>query len=376
MTLQDLKRTCGEEISSLGYFDGAGHLRDAFDNVPREAFAPDRFWLPEKNTAGLFPLVSREITPDMWTRAVYSAHTAIITQMDDGQTAQTGAAQGRFTSSLSAAGVVFKKLALLNLQRGQRVLEIGTGTGYNAALLAECVGGDQVVTVEIDPDLADQARATLRQTGYAPVVVCADGENGYPEGEPYDRIISTASVQHIPYAWVEQAVPESVILTPYGPSTLLRLVVGDCGAASGMIVGTASYMTVRGQRGSPSPSLDDLLKDTWSAGVISHRSPDVSFIRDTAGAFALHQLLPDVLMEFGKRATYAYTRDGSAWAAVWPDNTVKQWGTRRLADELTQLAEWWTRANMPAITRYGLTVTADGQTLWLDTPDNPVSRLS
>jgi len=63
---------------------------------------------------------------------------------------------------------------------GVRVLEVGTGTGFNAALLAHRAGDRHVVTVEVDPHLAEQARAALARAGYAPQVVCADGMAGWP----------------------------------------------------------------------------------------------------------------------------------------------------------------------------------------------------
>ena len=97
-------------------------------------------------------------------------------------------------------------LEQLALQPGQRVLEIGAGTGYNAALIAHIVGqGGRVVTIDIDDDLTLLARQHLAAAGVDRVDVrCADGGYGYPEGAPYDRIILTASAWDIAPAWFDQ----------------------------------------------------------------------------------------------------------------------------------------------------------------------------
>lgn len=86
-------------------------------------------------------------------------------------------------------------------------MTVAAGTGYNAALLAEIVGAENVVSVEIDPGLAEQARGSLRRSGHAVAVVTADGESGYPAGAPYDRVVATAAATEVPYAWVAQTRP-------------------------------------------------------------------------------------------------------------------------------------------------------------------------
>jgi protein-L-isoaspartate(D-aspartate) O-methyltransferase len=97
-----------------------------------------------------------------------------------------------------------------------RVLEIGTGTGYNAALLAHRLGSAAVTSVEIDPDLAEQARRALTTSGYLLGVTTADGARGYPPHAPYDRIMSTAAVHQVPYPWIAQTRPGGKILTSSG----------------------------------------------------------------------------------------------------------------------------------------------------------------
>ncbi|MEU6942781.1 methyltransferase, partial [Streptomyces rubiginosohelvolus] len=100
---------------------------------------------------------SRELDRGGWLRHAY-ADTAVVTQVNDG--AAAGAAGERWAScSASAPSIVFRMLDMLDLRAGHRVLEIGTGTGWNAALVAHRLGAGRVVSVEVDPVLAMRAEA-------------------------------------------------------------------------------------------------------------------------------------------------------------------------------------------------------------------------
>lgn len=119
-------------------------------------------------------------------------------------------------SSSSQPSLMANMLELLMLQSGQRVLEIGAGTGYNAALLAYLVGETgQVVTVDIDEEIVQEAQAHLRTAGYERVqVICGDGSAGYAPAAPYDRIILTTSASDIAPAWFEQLAPGGLLVIP------------------------------------------------------------------------------------------------------------------------------------------------------------------
>jgi protein-L-isoaspartate(D-aspartate) O-methyltransferase len=122
-------------------------------------------------------------------------------------------ADGRPTSSSSQPAVVAAMLEQLDVRAGQRVLEIGSGTGWNAALLAHLVGPDgAVTTVDIEPEVVAQARANLGDT---PVdVVCRDGAAGAPESAPFDRIILTAAARDLAPAWWDQLAPGGRLVLP------------------------------------------------------------------------------------------------------------------------------------------------------------------
>ncbi len=107
-------------------------------------------------------------------------------------------------------------ISMLDVEAGMKILEIGSGTGYNAALLAQLAGAENVTTVEVDPNIADHARSAQHKAGFPVTVITGDGASGHPEHAPYDRVIATASVRDIPYTWVAQCRDSGRILLPWG----------------------------------------------------------------------------------------------------------------------------------------------------------------
>ncbi|GDY28507.1 methyltransferase, FxLD system [Gandjariella thermophila] len=144
--------------------------------------------------------------PDLPPEAAYRDE-AIVTKRD---------AAGAPISSSSQPTMMAIMLEQLGLEAGQRVLEIGAGTGYNAALIAHLVGtGGAVVSVDIDEDLVDTARANLARAGRPEVrVVRADGAAGFPSAAPYDRVIATVGVWDLAPAWRHQLARTGRIVVP------------------------------------------------------------------------------------------------------------------------------------------------------------------
>lgn len=125
-------------------------------------------------------------------------------------------ANGQVLSCLSQPSIVALQLEQLAVLPGDRVLEIGTARGYNAALLGHLVGPDgHVTTIDVDEDIVEQARSNLTETGATNVeVVFGDGALGYQPGAPFDRIIATVGAYGLPPAWVEQLAPGGRLVVP------------------------------------------------------------------------------------------------------------------------------------------------------------------
>ncbi|KOX17116.1 ubiquinone biosynthesis methyltransferase UbiE [Nocardiopsis sp. NRRL B-16309] len=123
---------------------------------------------------------------------------------------------GRSLSCASQPRIVAMMLEQAQIEPGMRVLELGTGTGYNAALMAHVVGPDgHVVTIDVDQDLTDNAAAHLTAAGVGNVeVVLGDGALGHETGAPYDRIIATVGSHRIPAAWARQLAPQGRLVAP------------------------------------------------------------------------------------------------------------------------------------------------------------------
>ena len=126
--------------------------------------------------------------------------------------------QGATVSSVSQPEIVAMMLEQLCVAPGMRVLEVGAGAGYNAALLAELVGpAGSVTTIELDPGLASEAAAHLAAAGYSPArarVITGDGWAGWAEGAPWDRIEATVGVWDISPAWFQQLAEGGLLLAP------------------------------------------------------------------------------------------------------------------------------------------------------------------
>lgn len=140
-----------------------------------------------------------------------------------------------FDKTISQPFIVALMTDLLDLKPGDNVLEVGTGSGYQAAILAELT--DRVCSIEVIPELAENAAKALAAEGYGSEAVAlrtGDGAAGWPERAPFDAIIVTAAAPDVPAALLEQLGPRGRMVVPVGSpwgEQMLRLITKDAGGA-------------------------------------------------------------------------------------------------------------------------------------------------
>lgn len=163
--------------------------------------------LADDRIAGAMAAVDRAaFLPGVSTAEAY-ADEAVVTRRDD---------LGRAVSSASQPTMVALMLAQLGVRPGHRVLEIGAGTGWNAALLAHLVGsGGAVDTIDVDAAIAAEAEANLAGAGVRGVTVhIGDGWDGLPDRAPFDRVIATVGVWDLSPGWVRQLAVKGALVAP------------------------------------------------------------------------------------------------------------------------------------------------------------------
>jgi protein-L-isoaspartate(D-aspartate) O-methyltransferase len=170
------------------------------------------------------------------------ADEAIVTRRDP---------HGQPISSSSQPTIMALMLGQLDVQHGHRVLELGAGTGYHAALLARlALAGGRVTTVDLDDEITAEAKARLRDAGVRGVRVrTGDGWDGWPSDAPFDRVIATVGVDDVAPAWVAQLAPGGRIVAPLWLRAGFQLAVAlepeDGGMVATSVLG-CGFMRLRG----------------------------------------------------------------------------------------------------------------------------------
>ncbi|OLT16532.1 hypothetical protein BJF78_14020 [Pseudonocardia sp. CNS-139] len=262
-----------------------------------------------------------------WLNAVYSNQTLVTKVQPVPLNRAFRPATGWMnTSSSTLPLLVLRMLEDLDVRDGHRVLEIGTGSGYNCALLCQRLGSEYVTSVDIDPELVDLAAERLAANGYTPTVAAVDGAEGYPPNAPYDRIIATCAVRAIPASWLKQAAPGAVVITDvHGRlgGTLVRLTVDSAGTATGRFVPYwTAFMPMRstvepdGLR--PRPWYDD-----EQIRSVTEIDPDLVLQPREMLGFLLQWIMPDI------SAGQAITDEGKP-AVSWRPLTARKRSSRKV----------------------------------------------
>lgn len=345
---------------------------NALHAVPRHLFVPS-VGVALTDTGP--ELIDRGSDPETWWATVYGK-PAIVTQLDKGAT-DIRNVEGRYTSSNSAPGTVVDLLTQLDPDSGHRVLEVGTGTGWTAALLSHLVGdASRVTSIEVDQAVAEQAAKNLAAAGVHPRLIVGDGAEGWAEAAPYDRVHVTCAVHTVPYAWIAQCRPGAVVVTPFSTGFdtdhSLRLVVLPDGSAIGRFPGYASYMMMRSQ-GATKGDPDDCSGRRFTTAVDPR-----TITYAPAGANLVMSALTGLRMRLDdeKRLFLVDPGDPGQWGAAIYEPDGEHWvyelGDRHLWEEVTEAYFRWVSWGEPGLERFGMTVTPEGQQLWLDTPEAPI----
>jgi len=348
--VQERLAKLADELAASGDLRSAA-WRSAFLAVRRHVFVP-RYWHDEE--PGAFPARWRMVdraTEDHqeWLDAVYSNRT-LATELSGVPAATGEGMHPQVISSTTMPGLVIAMLEDLDVRDEHTALEIGTGAGYNAALLCQRLGDAHVSSVDIDPELVALARVRLANHGYRPHLVTGDGSAGMPHRAPFDRIIATCGVDRIPHAWIEQTRDGGKIMAnlrgPFNSYALVLLAVHDGGASGRFLAQSGGFMPLRA---APEQAFDYTVSPNKGApdpsNGHSQLDPQVAYSDPTWGLLAQTHLtghtcrLVYVDDQDEQLGTEISTPDGSSWAVVHHTAgeggyRTQQAGPRRLWDEL------------------------------------------
>lgn len=355
----------GELVAAGDLTDPAWRL--AFTETPRHVFVPDH---SQTDAYSLTALVAQWRTAD-----------------EHGNK--------RPTSSASAPSAVAVMLERLAVQDHHRVLEIGTGTGYNAALLCHRLGSPNVYSNDLDPALVDRARRALASLGYDPTLVAADGYTGLADGAPYHRILATCAINHVPPEWVRQLADGGRIVAPVAGNSATPLLILDKTAAD-EVTGhfdhsNVGFMPLRHHVDSPFGPGETAGSSASGMAHYGTTTTDPRRVHEAGPDLALFCQLhvPGLRWGYGTdsaqstdraRATRIIAHTGEAVADVsfhpehdrWP---VTQRGPQRIWDTIETAVALWDHLNQPDLSRFGVSALDDinRQYVWLDDPEGPYS---
>lgn len=281
----------------------------AFAEVPRELFVP--YYYVAVSGGGRERLWRDDPDPERrerWLEGVYD-DLPLATRVRDGE----------LISSSSQPSLMARMLEALDVRDGMRVLEIGTGSGYNAALLSHRLAEERVTTVDLDPGITGAAREHLAAAGYRPRIVTGDGALGVPGYAPYDRVIATCALRAVPPAWLAQCVPGALVLAPVGTGLVSLHVSGPREGEGRFLATPAHFVPLRG-----GGAWGEAVRPAAPAqGIPRHAQREDSFhflFSLTAGSMEPHEAY-ELWRSAGRpeRERYGVTvRDGHQWA--WLDD--------------------------------------------------------
>jgi protein-L-isoaspartate(D-aspartate) O-methyltransferase len=345
----------------------SGAVEHAFASVARHRCVPQFRYGPKTIT------VPQNEQPGSEVLDIIYSHQSLLTS--------TGQ-DGDPPSSSSAPTLMARMLEALNLRPGMRVLEIGAGTGYNAALIATITKAP-VVTVDAGATTAQGADDSIRRLGldHQVTVLHGDGYLGEPSSAPHDRIIVTCGIAGLSPHWLDQLAPGGVILAPiaHGGVHPILAVTNHDGTVSARARLWADFMPAVGPLRPAELVGHDPVDYVPPAPVT--RIPDASPARTTAAYNDLwfflatrdsritRSYMDDDTVDTTKGACALRTpRRGTAW--VHTDGSIAAAGEPTVADELRSLIHEWTASGQAALTQFAamFNPTDTEKPLWTPSP--------
>lgn len=331
----------------------APEWHEAVSNTPRHLLVP-RWWqrLPDSPTEE-WELVAPTEGSKEHQAAAYADNTLVtrVGPLHADHARPDEKATGSPTSSSTLPGLIVSMLHRLRAEPGHRLLDVGTGSGYSAALMGRRLGDGHVTSVDVDPYLVDAARARLEGFGRSPHLEAIDATGPLPDAA-YDRIMATVSVRPVPATWLRALRPGGRLVTTIAYTALLITAdMGEDGTAHGTVQpDPATFMETRQAADYP-PKLNEVFTSARvhdgedvrpTAGPVPDLWQDWSlrwlYELDTPGVETRAANYPD-----GRRVVWLLAADGS-WARTEDDDTtatVHQGGPRRLWDSLEGVRSKW-----------------------------------
>lgn len=373
-----------------------GRVRDALLALPREVLMPQAY--VRRSAPGEVPprwdLLDWAVPQDReeLLGLVYGENSVLIQHAGEQILGRTAGSRsgGAITSMSTVMSLTATLLQELDLRPGQRVLDVGTGAGVTAAVACSVCGDAGVVTVDRDSHVADAARARLADLGYRPTAVHGDGERGWPDAGPYDRIFVSFAAPRVPQGLVDQlAVGGRLLmhLTTASPSWPGLAVIsrGPDGRVEGEL--RAVEFAHRPGHGMARIFLDQDLCGRIAAGVGARtRTSRVAPPADTERGLwlAVDHLRGGLVRDFNADALVIGAPECGSWLRVTAGG-YRRWkvttsGPRDIWLEIQDVAARWRAAGEPSTYRLSLgpggvqTVTAPSGGLSWRLPSRPIAH--
>ncbi len=355
-----------EHLKEKGYLHSKG-VEEAFLSVKREDFVRG-FW--EKDEQGEWHVTNIKSSDNSAT---------ILEKIYVDKSIPTLVEKGEIVSSSSQPAVMSIMAEEAGIKKGSSVLEIGTGSGYNAAILQQVVGGKgKVVTVEVNETVYNLAKAALKRAGiYKKVkIINTDGLLGYKPYAPYDSIIVTTSIADITFDWIEQLKKGGKIVAPavtFGSEVLISLTKVSDKILEGKPLFFVEFTRVRGidprrhftfYENEFLPLKEIITKYSVSDKTMTRRFEKITPVQRYNFFFFLSLHSPYAFSIYiNDRRIFGLLKEakGAQGCVAYYNNEVKRWGEGSVYADFREFFDKWKEKGMPGLSDYDIVVVKKGK---------------